>query len=138
MGRPRKQENPTPDSGKTPKPGHNGFNPQTVNSFVARIENLHGEIDSERGKYMAACKGIRAGIKDTLDDAKDSGIPKRALKSVIKARALERKAAAVRDELEAEDQDAHDLLRQALGDLAELPLGRAALGEQPFGAAPPA
>lgn len=123
-----------------PRPGHNGFDPSTVNSFVARIENRHDELLKERSTYMLACKGIRGEIAEILDEAKDKGIPKRALKSVIKARELEVKAARVREELEAEDQESHDLIRQALGDLADLPLGQAVLhpdtSDRPFGAPP--
>jgi len=125
-----------------PKPGHNGFDPKAVSSFVARIEGLHGDLLHERSQYMLRCKGVREDISLVYDDAKDAGVPKRALKSVVKARELEAKAAKVRDELEAEDMESHDLIRQALGDLAELPLGQAVLAQhpdtsdRPFGAPP--
>ena len=124
-----------------PRPGHNGFDPATVSVYVDRIENRHDELLKERSTYMLACKGIRGEIAEILDEAKEKGIPKRALKSVIKARELEAKAEKVRADLEAEDQESHDLLRQALGDLAELPLGKHALGDvdmsdRPFGAPP--
>jgi uncharacterized protein (UPF0335 family) len=137
MARGRKPKQTTEDAAK---PGHNGFDPQTVNSFVARVENRHEELLSERSKYMLACKGVREEIKEILDEAKDAGIPKRALRSVIKVRDLEAKAEKVREELEAEDQESHDQIRLALGDLADLPLGQAVLhpdtSERPFGAPP--
>jgi hypothetical protein len=122
-------------------PGHNGFSPETVNSFVARIENRHEELLKERSTYMLACKAIRGEITEILDEAKDKGIPKRALKSVIKVRDLEAKAEKVRAELEAEDQESHDQIRLALGDLSGTPLGESVFrspdtSDRPFGAPP--
>lgn len=138
-GRPRKQTEDT-NGTDTPAPGHNGFDPKTVSSFVARIESLHEDLLKERSAYMLACKQIRGDITLVLDEAKDAGIPKRALKSVVRVRELEGKAEMVRQELEAEDQQNHDLIRQALGDLADLPLGQAVLhpemADRPFGAPP--
>lgn len=138
-GRPRK--NPEPQTnGPAPAPatqpaGHNSLEPAKVKSYVGRIENIHDELEKERGTYMAACKALREDIKDIFDEAKDAGIPRRALKSVIKVRALEYKAEKARDDLEQDDQQAHDRIRLALGDLADLPLGQAALGQQPFASA---
>jgi uncharacterized protein (UPF0335 family) len=113
---------------KEPKPAKtNGYDPAKVQEFVGRIENLHNDIASEKGSFMQICKDIHSDINLVFDEAKEAGIPKKALKKVITARALEAKAAAVREALEGEDQDSFDLLRHALGDLADTPLGAAAL-----------
>lgn len=106
--------------------GHNGFEPETVKGFVARIERLHKDIASEKGSYAQAIGVIRGDIKEIFDEAKDAGIPKKELKAVIKTRALEARVAAARDDLEAEQQDTYDNIRLALGDLADTPLGEAA------------
>lgn len=112
----------------TPKPGGNGFDPALTQNFVERIENLHDEIASIMMNALTECKAVHADIKIVYQEAKDeAGIPKKALKRVIKARSLERKASEVREELEGEDQDNFDLIRQALGDLAETPLGQATM-----------
>lgn len=109
----------------------NGFDPEKTKSFVERIENLHGDLDKERSAYMLACKGIRGDIKSVLDEAKDAGIPKKELKAVVKTRALAKKLEAIRDDLEGEQQDTYDMIRHAIGDLADTPLGQAALKQAP-------
>lgn len=118
------------DNGDVPAPAStNGYDPDKVQNAVARIEALIADKASIMGTAMSECKAVQADIKLVYDEAKEAGIPKKALRTVIKARELERKAAAVRDNLEAEDQDQHDLIRHALGDLADTPLGRAAMGD---------
>lgn len=129
MGRRKKQT----DGEATPAaPKHgNGFDPDKCKSFVDRIESLHADIASEMSAALNACKQIHGDIKIVYQEAKDeAGIPKKALKRVIKVRALERKAEEMREELEGEDQDSFDQIRHALGDLADTPLGQAALAEK--------
>jgi uncharacterized protein (UPF0335 family) len=108
--------------------GDNFASPEKVTEFVDRIENMHDEMESAKGEYMAECKARREDIKSIYDEAKDEGIPKKALKAVITARQLERKAKAARDDLADLDlQDKFDLIRLKLGDLSETPLGEAAI-----------
>jgi len=105
----------------------NGFDPEKTKSYVGRVENLHKDLQTERGKYMATCKAIREDIKVVFAEAKDEGFPNKSLKAVVKARELERKANAQRDDLGDLDlQDKFDMIRHALGDLADTPLGKAA------------
>lgn len=139
MGR-RKKQTDLEDAIEA-KPPSNGYDAAKTKSFVSRIENLHAEIATIMGTALNECKTVHADIKLVYDEAKEeAGIPKKALKKVVKARELERKAAAVREDLEAEDQDTFDMIRQALGDLADTPLGQSAMPEDmrdpPF-AAPP-
>lgn len=113
--------------GAGPAPS-NGYNAEKVKNYVERIEALHADIASIMGAALNECKQVHGDIKIVLDEAKDSdGIPKKALRKVIKARSLERKAAEVRDDLDGDDQDSFDLIRHALGDLGDTPLGAAAL-----------
>jgi uncharacterized protein (UPF0335 family) len=124
--------------------GANGrYDEAKTRDFVERIENLHADIASIMGEALLRCRGVHDDIKIVYQEAKDeAAIPKKALKKVIKARALEQKARAVREDLEAEDQDSFDRIRLALGDLADTPLGAAVLAqtghtdtsEQPFAA----
>lgn len=123
MARRKKDEANGPSPGKS-----NGFDPEDVRNAVDRIENLKADIASIMGEALNECRGVHVSIKDVYDEAKsEHGIPKKALRSVIKARELERKARAVRDNLEPEVMDEHDMIRHALGALADLPLGEAAL-----------
>jgi len=104
-----------------------GTNMDNATGFVDRIENLHGDLATLRAEYMNDCKALREDIKSVYGEAKDADIPVRALKAVVKTRELERKTAAVRDELDESYQNDFDAIRLKLGDLADLPLGQAAL-----------
>jgi len=122
---PRKKQNGAPAPAKS-----NGFEPAKTRGFVDRIENLLADIATRMAETRNDCKAIHADIKGIYQEAKDeAGIPKKALRSVIKARELERKADRVRENLDEETQETHDQIRHALGDLADTPLGRAAVGE---------
>jgi uncharacterized protein (UPF0335 family) len=115
--------------------GHNRADP--VN-YVERVERLHAEILKERAECMVTCRALRADINEVLQEANEAGIARRSLKAVLKARALEAKADAVREDLEPEDRVGYDDIRVALGDFADTPLGQAALGQPsdlPFAAA---
>lgn len=106
----------------------NSYDSQAVREYVSRIERLLEDIASERGSFMARCRTIRDDIKTVIQEAKDQhGVPKKELKAVVRTRELEAKADAIRDELEQESQETFDMIREALGDLADLPLGNAAL-----------
>lgn len=107
------------------QPGSNGF--EGAKQFVADIERHYGTLDTYRGEYMKRCRDVRDLIAQTYDRAKDAGIPKKELKAVIKARDLKRKIEALRENLEEDGAETFDQIRHALGDLADLPLGDAAL-----------
>jgi len=108
----------------------NGPNPDRTRECVTRIEALHQKKERAHMAYMAECAVIAEDVKVIVDEAKAAwGIPKRALKTVIKVRAGERKLAKLREDLEADDQESFDQIRHALGDLADTPLGRAVTGE---------
>lgn len=94
--------------------------------FLKRIENLHKDLDSERGSYMSKCKSIREDIKSVLDDAVDKGVPRKALKGLVKYRELERKQKAIGDGLDTDEQSNFESLVAALGQLDGTPLGDAA------------
>jgi uncharacterized protein (UPF0335 family) len=105
----------------------NGFEPEKIKNFVATIEEIHEQLESEKGQYMKRCQSIRDDIKLVYDEAKDAGVPKKELKAVIKTRAKQRELDALREDLEADERDTYDMIRHALGDLADLPLGVAAM-----------
>lgn len=107
------------------QPGSNGF--EAAKTFVADIERHMKTLDTYRGEYMKRCRDVRDLIAQTYDRAKDAGIPKRELKAVMKARDLERRLADLRDNLDEDSAETFDQIRHALGDLADLPLGDAAL-----------
>lgn len=108
------------------QPGHNGFDALTTTRFVQRIESLLGDIDSERGRFMRKAKSLREDVRSVFDEATNAGIPRRELRTAIKARALGYKIEKLREDMDEDRRETYDQIRQALGDLADTPLGQAA------------
>lgn len=94
--------------------------------FVERIENLNKDLDKLRANYMNECKQVREDIKLVVGEAADKGVAKKALKGIVKYRALERKKNAIADGIAIADQSQFETLVAALGQLGDTPLGEAA------------
>lgn len=107
--------------------GSNSFKPAELKEFIRRIESVDQEIASETGTFMAAVKGLKADIKEIYVEAKDRGIPLKALKAEIKLRKLDRDKAKVVAGLEEDDRESLEDIQEKLGDLASTPLGSAAM-----------
>jgi hypothetical protein len=106
----------------------NGIDPALAKQFVGAIQAKLGELLSERGSYMAACKAIREDIKDLKEAANDKGIPRRSLNLLLKELDLEKKLKDLRDDAEEDVSAITDMIREALGeDFSEMPLGDAAI-----------
>jgi hypothetical protein len=117
----------------------NKIDEEKAQRFVDEIERCFVELLSERGTYMARCKPIHERIGDWKDRAKDDGIPKKALNTILKERDLIRKIEALNEDLEDDDADQVEMLRNALGPYGDLPLGRAAVdAEERVASAKPA
>jgi hypothetical protein len=97
-----------------------------VMKYVQAVENLHGDLATEKSESMIRCKVIHTDIKQVFKDAKkEAGLNKKGLMAVIEERALEAKLAAVGGNLEGDDAAAHATYKLALENLG--PLGEAAL-----------
>src|SRR4029079_14076745 len=90
-------------------------------AYLARIETLLADIDSERGLYMAHCKEFREDISEIYVEAKDNGVPVKALKGIVKYRQLKKKQDAIAATFDIDEAAAYETIREALG-----PLGAAA------------
>lgn len=110
------------DVGKT-----NTFKVSELKDFINRIENVDKEIASETGSFMAGIKTLKNDKKEIFAEAKDAGIPLKALKAELKLRALDRDKAKVVAGLEEDDRECLELIQEKLGDLASTPLGAAAM-----------
>ena len=116
--------------------GTNGFNPEQVEAIVAKIEGIEQEKESEKGAYMQRCQVLNERKNMAFEEAQAYSIPKKELKAVLKLRELDRKRVKLIEEAEGETRDNIELLIDALGGLAELPLGLAAIDRSaPDGAA---
>jgi hypothetical protein len=76
---------------------------------------------------MARCRPVRESIAGCYDAAKQAGIPTKELRAVIKERKFLKQIEANRSRLEDDQQETLDQIKHALGMIADLPLGDAAL-----------
>jgi uncharacterized protein (UPF0335 family) len=95
--------------------------------FLKRVETLMAEIESERGTYMSLAKSLREDIKNVYVEARDQGVPGKALKGLVRYRELDRKQRAIGAGLDIDEQSTYEQLVEALGDFASSPLGAATL-----------
>lgn len=109
----------------------NGFDPTLTKRFVGEIEKHFETIASYTGEHMKRCKDVRELVTRVYDTAKDAGIPKKELKRVINLRKLDRQKQALLDDLEGDEAETVEQIQLALGDLADLPLGEAAVAAAP-------
>lgn len=105
----------------------NGFDGDLLKRFIGQIENIGQEMESEKGAYMKRCRDLRDDINSVLEDAKTAGIPKKVLKAHIDLRKLERRKEAVVEKLSDDDTETFEMVADALGDFATLPLGASAV-----------
>lgn len=105
----------------------NGYDAKAVKSFIERVESIHAEIESEKGTYMRKCKELREDIASVLDEGKDAGIPKKLLKAHIELRKLELRKESIVENLSDDDASDFEVMADALGEFAKLPLGMAAM-----------
>lgn len=103
----------------------NGF--ESAERWVKEIERHHETLATYQGEYMARCRTVRESISGCYDAAKESGIPVKELRAVIKERTLLRKIEGIRGNLDDEQVETFDQIKHALGMLSDLPLGDAAL-----------
>jgi uncharacterized protein (UPF0335 family) len=111
----------------------NEIDPGRARHFLSQSMGVYDKLDAERISYMNRCKAIRGELPEIYDQAKDAGIPVRALKAEIKIKLEGRKIEKCRVRQEAampedrSEKELFDQLVRALGDFGELPLGAAAM-----------
>lgn len=107
--------------------GRNRANSDEMAAYINRLEELDSELLREKMAYMERARRIQENKKEVLDEARENGLSKKAVRAVVKVRDLERKAEAAREDLEDDDAAVFDDIREALGDFADSPLGKAAV-----------
>lgn len=108
------------------KPGNNGYDPDKLTAYLEACEAEDKKIATIMSVAMTDCKAPNKKRKELLNDAKADGFPKMEMKALLKVRDFDRKANAIRDDMDAENQNEFDKLCQAIGGLIETPLGQAA------------
>lgn len=134
MARPAKipQKTGTVHTDEAPGEGHNsataGIDLSDIDEIVDRIENIHSQIDEIMDEAKQRCSPLRKDIADIKDKAaNENSIPKKALSAALRHRRLKRQAEEVSATLDDFQTETYEQILHKLGDLAELPLGQAAL-----------
>ena len=104
---------------KKARPGNNGLDPEKVERYVARIENVNSEWASACSEHMEAGKAVREDVANIIGEAENDGINAKALKGIIKERTLKRKIAAIARKLNLDEQAQLEQMRETLGELGE-------------------
>jgi uncharacterized protein (UPF0335 family) len=101
---------------KKPPRGLNGLSADDqglLATFVQTIETLREEM-----------RPYQEALRDTLADARDAGFDTRTINRIIRERAIDEDARRQAEQL-------YETYRHALGMLADTPLGRAAMEQEP-------
>jgi hypothetical protein len=110
-------------------PTENAPSAELIQRFVGEIEKQYRDLASEKALYMKRCQPFHAAVRDLFDAAKDAGLARQALKLNLEERKLERKLAKMAENLDDDDRDLAEYMREKLADFANLPLGAAAVDE---------
>jgi len=102
--------------------GGGDYKPSVITTAIQKIEDLHGELESERGKFMLKCRRIRERMDGEYEAADGKGIPKKELRAAIRVRAKRSAAQLELDRLEPDVREGVKTILQAFGDAADLPL----------------
>lgn len=128
MPRSAKLDDETDTIHETPaKPGLNGYDGPKLQSFIDRWESVQGEIDEIMDNARDAAEPHRQDQAAIVKEAAEAGFSKKEFKAILRKRRLEDKLQHVADSLDSDQKETYEAMLAALGELAETPLGRAAL-----------
>ena len=109
-------------------PGSNGFD--AVKPHVEAFEAVDAELEAMKMDYMNRCRDKREAQKRIVKMVKAEGFAADSFKAVLKHRRLERKIGEIASDLDDADAvESYQFMLEALGGLADLPLGQAALSQ---------
>jgi hypothetical protein len=132
---------PIPDDGTVheapaARPGGNGFDPDRVQGYFTRADELHERMDEIMRKAREDCQPHVDDLKELKKEAAEAGgIPKKVFAAMLGKRRALRKAENADHALSDEQKLTFEQLELALGLLRALPLGAAALAAHPDSAA---
>lgn len=108
-------------------PESNGYDGDKLERCLTAIDRQDDELDTLKGEYMQRCKGPRERIKELIAAIGENDINLVAFRVLLKKHRSDRRQEKRVAGLEADDADAYELMREALGDFGETELGQAAL-----------
>lgn len=120
------------------KTNGNGYDAAKLNEFLEGFEKLDAEIADIKRSAAEDIKEVKQEQKDLLGRAEAAGFPLKAFKALLKARQKDREKDAIRNALPEDLRDDYTRMVEDLGQLADTPLGAAAVKavEPPAGEEP--
>ena len=100
---------------------------QLLKKTIDTYEEIERDIERAREDLAAKIAPWRDDQNEIIGGFVDAGGNKRAIKALLRQRALERRAELLREKLPDADKDDLDTLKLKLGVLSDMPLGMAAL-----------
>ena len=111
-----------------PQHGTNGFDGKRLNGYLSEIDVNDIEIERLKDDCKNECAPYKEQIADIMTAVKDSGINMAAFKVVLAEHRAEKKIDRQIAALDMADRADYGAMVDALGVLADTPLGEAALG----------
>lgn len=129
--KPKRDENGTVHE-TAARPGGNGFDPDKVQGYFTRADELDGQIEEIMRKAREDCQPHVDDFKELVKEASEAGgIPKKVFRAMAGKRRALRKAENADHALSDEQKVTFEQLAHALGLLRDTPLGAAALAAHP-------
>ena len=98
------------------------YQPTVITACIKRVEELHGELETERGKFMLKCRRIRERMDTAYEEADTKGVPKREMRAAVRIRMKRKTAETELDKLEPDVREGVQKILREFGDAADLPL----------------
>jgi uncharacterized protein (UPF0335 family) len=113
--------------------GSNGFDPVVAKRWMGEVDKHLDRLEELKIDHMNKAREVRDDLKAVFEVAKSAGIPRRVLMDAVKLRQLKDKINSIEEPEDAEHGESLEQFRHALGDLADLPLGQAAVEKKAAG-----
>jgi len=81
----------------------NTYDGVTIDRYLNRVAECWDKLDSLTGSHMNACGKVRKSIAGILEEAKQDGIPKTAMRALLKLEQHKRSMKKIMGKLERED-----------------------------------
>jgi hypothetical protein len=105
----------------------NGYDGEELQRFLKAIARQDEELAKLKSEHMTKCKGPRGKIKDTMKAVREAEININAFRVKLAQQRDEIKHDKRVAVMEADDAEALEMIETALGQMADTPLGKAAL-----------
>jgi len=112
-------------AGSHPKDHNQLADLTALKKALTQIEKKIDKLESMKGEYMAACKSVREEIAEQYRIAKDKGVMKRALKTLVAMRQLQRRMEDTVNDLDEDIAEEYTAYAEAVAGWEGTPLAEA-------------